>query len=215
MWAISNPNPLPTFIYPENGSPSGRTLAGVHRSLAAIFPSHFIDFTSVDAAYEKFVARVASATSPGSFYLFDRKKNELRPLGDRMPWLAGRALAKKEPFTFRTEDGLTLHGFLTRALTDTPQRAPSVVLVHGGPHGPLDTFHYDREIQFLAAIGLNVVQVNFRGSGGFGQAFIESGYREWSRLMVDDVIAGYRSLAVRKSERTPVSTGRATGRSMP
>lgn len=195
VWAISNPNPLPTFIYPENGNPSGQTLAGVHKSLAAIFPSHFIDFTSVDAAYEKFVARVASATSPGSFYLFDRKKNELRPLGDRMPWLAGRALAKKEPFTFQTEDGLTLHGFLTRALTDTPQRAPSVVLVHGGPHGPFDTFHYDREIQFLAAIGLNVVQVNFRGSGGFGQAFIESGYREWSRLMVDDVIAGYRSLA--------------------
>ena len=195
VWAISNPNPIPAFIYPDNGNPHGRTLAGIHKSLAAAFPLQFIDFTSVDAAYQKFIARVASDTSPGRFYLFDRKKNELRQLADSMPWLAERPLAKKAPFAFRTEDGLTLHGFLTRALTDTPQQAPSVVLVHGGPHGPFDTFHYDREIQFLAAIGLNVVQVNFRGSGGFGQAFIESGYREWSRLMVDDVIAGFLSLA--------------------
>ena len=195
VWAISNPNPIPEFIYPENGNPSGQTLAGVHKSLAGAFPAHFIEFTGIDAAYEKFIARVSSDTSPGRFLLFDRKKNELRQLADRMPWLAERSLANKAPFTFRTGDGLTLHGFLTRALTDTPQRAPSIVLVHGGPHGPFDTFHYDREIQFLAALGLNVIQVNFRGSGGFGQAFIESGYHEWSRLMVDDVIAGFASLA--------------------
>ena len=195
VWAISNPNPIPTFIYPEIANPSGRALAAVHKSLAAAFPSHFIDFTSVDADYGKFIARVASDTSPGVFYLYDRKKNELRQLAARMPWLAERPLANKAPFTFRTEDGLTLHGFLTRALTDAPEQAPSIVLVHGGPHGPFDTFHYEREIQFLAAIGLNVVQVNFRGSGGFGTAFVERGYRQWSRLMVDDVIAGFRSLA--------------------
>lgn len=195
VWAITNANPVPRFIYPETGNPTGRTLAAVHKSLAAAFPAHFIDFTSADAAYEKIIARVSSDTSPGRFYLFDRKKNELRQLAERMPWLAGRPLARKAPLTFRTEDGLTLHGFLTRALTDAPRRAPSIVLVHGGPHGPFDTFHYDREIQFLAAIGLNVVQVNFRGSGGFGTAFMESGYRQWSRLMVDDVIAGFRSLA--------------------
>ena len=195
VWAISNPNPIPHFIYPDNGNPAGQTLAGVHKSIATAFPSHFVDFTGVDDAYEKFIARVSNDVSPGRFLLFDRKKNELRQLADRMPWLAERPLAKKAPFTFRTGDGLTLHGFLTRAITDAPEHAPSIVLVHGGPHGPFDTFHYEREIQFLAAIGLNVVQVNFRGSGGFGQTFIESGYREWSRSMVDDVIAGFRSVA--------------------
>ena len=195
VWGISNPNPEPSYIYPENGNPTGRTLAGVHKSLVNAFPSHFVDFTSVDTDYEKLIARVASDTSPGVFYLYDRKKNELRQLAERMPWLAGRPLAKKAPFTVQTEDGLTLHGILTRALTDAPQRSPSIVLVHGGPHGPFDTFHYEREIQFLAAIGLNVVQVNFRGSGGFGTVFVESGYRQWSRLMVDDVIAGFQKLA--------------------
>ena len=194
MYAIVNPNPLPKYIYPESENDIARALAGIQKSLATAFPSHFIDITSHDAAFEKFIVRVHSDTSPGKFFLFDQKKNEVRHLADSRPWLADRPLAGKSPFTFATEDGQTLHGFLTRAMSDTPRQAPSIVLVHGGPHGPFDTFHYDSEIQFLAAIGLNVIQVNFRGSGGFGRAFIESGYRQWSRAMVDDVIAGFRSL---------------------
>ena len=195
MYAIANPNPLPNYIYPENVNGIARTLAGIHKSLAAAFPSHFIDITSHDAAFEKFIIRVSSDMSPGRFFHFDQKKNAVRHLADSRPWLADRPLAAKLPFTFRTGDDLTLHGFLTRAVTDTPQKAPSIVLVHGGPHGPFDSFHYDHEVQFLAAIGLNVVQVNFRGSGGFGQAFVERGYRQWSRSMVDDVISGFMSRA--------------------
>ena len=195
MYAISNPNPLPAYIYPGSENAVARNLAAVHRSLTSAFTSRFVDIVSHDADLEQFIVRVSGDTSPGSFFLLDRIGNQVRSLGDSRPWLAERALAEKSPFTFRTADGLTLHGFLTRAMTEAPRQAPSVVLVHGGPHGPFDTFHYDHEVQFLAALGLNVVQVNFRGSGGFGQAFIESGYRQWSRLMVDDVIAGFMSLA--------------------
>ena len=193
-YAISNPNPLPAYTYLLSENAVAQSLAGVHRSLTAVFTSRFVDIVSHDADFEQFVVRVSGDTSPGSFFLLDRQENQIRPLGDSRPWLAERPLAEKLPFTFRTSDGLTLHGFLTRAMTEVPHRAPSVVLVHGGPHGPFDTFFYDHEVQFLAALGLNVVQVNFRGSGGFGQAFMESGYRQWSRLMVDDVIAGFRSL---------------------
>ena len=195
IYAIVNPNPLPAYVYPDTPDPHARTLAEVHRSLTAAFPSQFVDLTSHDDANEKFIALVYGDTDPGTFYLYDRKASELRHLGERLPWLADRKLAKKTPFTFQTEDGLTLHGFLTKALNVDARQAPSVVLVHGGPHGPFDTYYYDREVQFLAALGLNVVQVNFRGSGGYGQAFIESGHRQWSRLMVDDVIAGFESLA--------------------
>ena len=195
VYAITNLNPFPTYIYPDSQRPLAQTLSRMHKSLAAAFPSHFIDFTSHDAALEKFIVRVSSDTLPGRFFLFDQKTNELRHLSDSRPWLKDRPLAEKQPITFRTEDGLTLHGFLTRAIAETPKKAPSIILVHGGPHGPFDTFHYDHEVQFLAALGLNVVQINFRGSGGFGQAFVESGYLQWSRLMVDDVIAGFMSLA--------------------
>ena len=195
LYAIANANPLPSFIYPDNENADARTLAGIHKSVAAAFPQHFIEVRGHDAALEQIVVEVRSDTLPGRFLLFDRRKNELRHLADRSAWLADRPLAAKTPFSFATRDGLTLHGFLTRALTDAPREAPSIVLVHGGPHGIFDTFHYHPEIQFLAALGLNVVQVNFRGSGGFGQAFLESGYREWSRGMVDDVIAGFQSLA--------------------
>ena len=193
--AVTNANPVPTFIYPEVENANAQILAGIHKSVAAAFPDHFVRFWSFDDALEQVIVEVSSDTLPGRFLLFDRTKNELRHLADRSAWLADRPLAPKTPFTFVTRDGLTQHGFLTRAVTETPREAPSVVLVHGGPHGPLDTFHYDREVQFLAAIGLNVIQVNFRGSGGFGQAFMKSGYRQWSRAMVDDVIDGFRSLA--------------------
>ncbi|MXW49127.1 MAG: S9 family peptidase [Gammaproteobacteria bacterium] len=195
LYAIANANPLPSFIYPDNENADARTLAGIHKSVAAAFPQHFVEIRGHDAALEQVVVEVRSDTLPGRFLLFDRRKNELRHLADRSAWLADRPLAAKTPFSFATRDGLTLHGFLTRALTDAPREAPSIVLVHGGPHGIFDTFHYHPEIQFLAALGLNVIQVNFRGSGGFGQAFLESGYREWSRGMVDDVIAGFQSLA--------------------
>ena len=195
MYAVANPNPLPNYIYPESENAIARTLAGIHKSLAAAFPSHFIDITSHDADFEKFIIRVSSDTSPGKYFLFDQEKNEVRHLAESRPWLADRPLVAKMPFTFRTADDLTLHGFLTRAMADNPLQAPSIVLVHGGPHGPFDTFHYEHEAQFLAALGLNVVQINFRGSGGFGQAFVESGYRQWSRSMVDDVISGFMSLA--------------------
>ena len=194
IYAIINPTPLPAYVYPDTQDPGARTLAEVHRSLTAAFPSRFVDFTSYDDANEKFVALVYGDTDPGTFYLYDRKASELRHLGERLPWMADRKLAKKTPFTFQTEDGLTLHGFLTKGLNVDARQAPSVVLVHGGPHGIFDTYHYDREVQFLAALGLNVIQVNYRGSGGYGQAFIESGYRQWSRLMVDDVVAGFKSL---------------------
>ena len=211
IYAIANPNPLPSYIFPDSENPIARTLAKIHKSLAAIFPSHFIDIAGHDAAFEKFIIRVSSDTLPGKFLLLDQKKNEMRHLADSRPWLAERPLAEKSPFTFRTEDDLTLHGFLTRAMTETPQKAPSIVLVHGGPHGPFDTFHYDHEIQFLAAIGLNVIQINFRGSGGYGQAFIESGYRQWSRLMVDDLISGFTSLAGTEVSRDACIYGASYG----
>ena len=211
VYAIANPKPLPSYIYPETGNPVARILAGVHRSLVDAFPSQFVEIGSHDADFENLIVRVSGATSPGSFFLVDRKKNETRHLSDSMPWLRDRSLADKLPFTFTAGDGLTLHGFLTRAISENPKQAPSVVLVHGGPHGPFDTYHYDREIQFLAALGLNVVQVNFRGSGGFGQAFIESGYRQWSRLMVDDVVAGFQSLAGREIGRDACIYGASYG----
>ena len=211
LYAIANANPLPGYTYPDRKGLNARTLAEVHKSVAAAFPSHFVDIRNHDAAFEKLVVEVHSDRLPGRFLLFDRKKSELRHLADRRAWLADRPLAAKSPFTFSTRDGLTLHGILTRALTEAPREAPSVVLVHGGPHGPFDTFHYDREVQFLAAMGLNVVQVNFRGSGGFGQAFIESGYLEWSRAMVNDVIDGFRSLAGEEVGETACIYGASYG----
>jgi dipeptidyl aminopeptidase/acylaminoacyl peptidase len=91
----------------------------------------------------------------------------------------------KEPFTLKARDGVELHGYITRPSGEGPHAL--VVLPHGGPHGFRDYWDYDWEVQLLANRGYAVLQVNFRGSGGYGEAFQSRGYTEWGARMQDDV----------------------------
>jgi len=97
-------------------------------------------------------------------------------------------MASVEPFAFKARDGLELHGYLTRppGKPDAKQ-LPLVVLVHGGPYEIRDSWRFDPEVQLLASRGYAVLQVNFRGSGGYGDAFLRAGFREWGGKMQDDV----------------------------
>ena len=83
----------------------------------------------------------------------------------------------KEPISLQARDGMELQGYVTRATGDGPH--PMVVLPHGGPHGVRDKWEYDPEVQLLASRGYTVLQVNYRGSGGYGMDFESAGYREW------------------------------------
>jgi dipeptidyl aminopeptidase/acylaminoacyl peptidase len=97
-------------------------------------------------------------------------------------------MAAMEPVAFKARDGLALHGYLTRPPgKDDAKNLPMVVYVHGGPYFVRDAWEYDRDVQFLASRGYAVLQVNFRGSGGYGHAFQQKGYREWGGAMQDDV----------------------------
>jgi dipeptidyl aminopeptidase/acylaminoacyl peptidase len=82
-------------------------------------------------------------------------------------------------------DGVVLHGYVTRPATPGPH--PLVVMPHGGPHGVRDVWSFDSEAQLLASRGYAVLQVNYRGSGGYGIDFEEMGYRQWGARMQDDV----------------------------
>jgi dipeptidyl aminopeptidase/acylaminoacyl peptidase len=91
----------------------------------------------------------------------------------------------KEAIALKARDGLELHGYVTRPAGDGPH--PLVVLPHGGPHGVRDSWEYDPEVQLLAIRGYAVLQVNFRGSGGYGTDFETAGYGEWGAKMQDDL----------------------------
>lgn len=97
-------------------------------------------------------------------------------------------LSPMQPFTITARDGMTLPGYLTLPKgAEKGDKLPMIVNVHGGPHGPRDMWGFNAENQFFANRGYAVLQVNFRGSGGYGSEFLEAGYGEWGRAMQNDV----------------------------
>lgn len=130
-------------------------------------------------------------TATPSFYLYNRSADSLSTLFNAREPVDG-TLAKMEPIEFTARDGLVLHGYLTKPRSG---RAPwpTVVLVHGGPWRR-DMWGYNPEVQWLANRGYAVLQVNFRGSDGYGKAFLNAGNREWGEAMSTDLVDGVQWL---------------------
>jgi dipeptidyl aminopeptidase/acylaminoacyl peptidase len=128
----------------------------------------------------------ASDVKPAGAYLYDRQAKTLGKLYDARPELAGAPLMPMRPVTIRSRDGVDLVCYLTRpASAETP--GALVLLVHGGPWAR-DMFGFNPYHQWLANRGYSVLSVNFRGSTGFGKAFVNAGDVEWGRRMDDDLL---------------------------
>lgn len=159
--------------------------AQLYRELASAFPEDRVLVSSATRDGRKAVVHVSGDREPGTFHLLDVATGDLSLLVRSRHWLQRDTLARQVPVTIPARDGVVLHGYLTRPLAAAD--APLVVLVHGGPFGVSDAWGFNEEVQMLAARGYAVLQVNFRGSGGRGRAFIESGYRQWGGRMQDDL----------------------------
>lgn len=120
------------------------------------------------------------------YWLYDRKKGSAELLFEMFPKLAAYVLAPVEPVEIAARDGLKLVGYLTTPPWSCEGRRPMILIPHGGPYAR-DSWSFDREVQWLANRGYIVLQVNFRGSEGFGRAFKQAGYREWGGKMQDDL----------------------------
>ena len=130
----------------------------------------------------------------GTYHLLDMDKSELRPVGQAYGDISSDQVAPVRPITFAAADGLELHGYLTTPVGRDARNLPLVVLAHGGP-AARDVPGFDWWAQALASRGYVVLQVNFRGSTGYGDAFTEAGYGEWGRKMQTDLSDGVRYLA--------------------
>jgi dipeptidyl aminopeptidase/acylaminoacyl peptidase len=122
-----------------------------------------------------------------AYYMYDRESRTGRPLFEARPELSGYTLAAMEPFSYAARDGLVIHGYLTFPPGVSRSSLPTVVNVHGGPQ-TRDAWGYDPEAQWLANRGYLCVQVNYRGSTGYGKSFVAAGDREWGAKMHDDLI---------------------------
>ena len=136
----------------------------------------------------KAVVLASSDMDPGTFYLWDAAAGKAAALLQRAPWIKPAAMASKQAVEFKARDGLLLHGYLsTPPGKEQARHLPLVLYVHGGPFGIRDEWEYDPYVQALATHGYAVLQVNYRGSSGYGSGFIRAGYGEWGGKMQDDL----------------------------
>jgi dipeptidyl aminopeptidase/acylaminoacyl peptidase len=156
-----------------------------HQALERAFPQQRVTLTSSSDDGRWVIVFVDSDVNPGDYYLFDTTTKHADFLRAGRIWIEPKQMRPKEPFTLKARDGLELHGYVTRPAGDGPY--PMVVLPHGGPHAIHDTWEFNPEVQLLASRGYAVLQVNFRGSGGYGMDFQSAGYREWGGKMQDDI----------------------------
>jgi dipeptidyl aminopeptidase/acylaminoacyl peptidase len=126
---------------------------------------------------------------PNAYHLFDRKTKKAEFLFSTQPKLDKYKLAQMEPIEYKAQDGLTIHGYLTKPVGVEARNLPAVLLVHGGPWAR-DNWRFDPMAQWLANRGYAVLQVNFRGSTGYGKEFMNAGNREWAGKMHQDLIDG-------------------------
>jgi len=156
-------------------------------SMQAAFPGTEVVNVSSTLNGEKSIYAVASDTHSSEFYLFDHKTKKAEHIAERMEWINPEQMAMMEPVKLKARDGLELEGFLTLPKNSTGKNLPLIVHPHGGPFDVNDGWGFYPEIQMLANRGYAVLQVNFRGSGNYGKAFMSKGYKQWGKAMQDDL----------------------------
>ena len=157
------------------------------------FAGRQVDVYGWTADGMKTLALVQAPSSPPVYYLVDFSTHRADIAGEEYPALAGVPLGEVKPIEYKARDGTTIPAFLTTPPGNAAAPFPLVVLPHGGPQGR-DYLRFDWLVQFLSTRGYAVLQPQFRGSTGFGDAFQEAGYRQWGGLMQDDVTDGVHAM---------------------
>jgi dipeptidyl aminopeptidase/acylaminoacyl peptidase len=161
--------------------------AKILADLQAAFPGRYVDVVSTSADQQLLVLFAASDREPGVWYLFDRAARKASVLARSRPAVDPARQGTTRAITLKARDGLELHGLLTVPAGSSGKNLPLVVTPHGGPHWIMDRWGYDDETQMLAQHGYAVLQVNFRGSGGYGREFLNKGRRQWGGDMINDI----------------------------
>ncbi|GLS83592.1 alpha/beta hydrolase family protein [Paraferrimonas haliotis] len=171
-----------TIFFDENSA-----YAKEYRSLEAAFPKHRVSIASSTKDDSIWIIRVSSDVNPGEYYKYDRQQNKLSFLLKPYPWLDKKQMSEMTPVDITARDGLLMQGYLTIPKGSDGKNLPLIIHPHGGPYGPRDYWGYNPEVQVMASRGYAVLQVNFRGSGGYGREFQNIGFGEWGLKMQDDL----------------------------
>ena len=157
------------------------------QDLDAAFKGSLVNITSSSEDNSKVVAFVEGDKFAPAYFLYEPKSRSVRKILDPYPSLANVSMGSVNAVSMIARDGVQISAYLTLPASGEREKLPLIVLPHGGPHGVRDRWGFDAEVQLLANRGYAVLQVNFRGSGGYGRDFLYSGYQQWGLSMQDDL----------------------------
>jgi dipeptidyl aminopeptidase/acylaminoacyl peptidase len=169
---------------------------GQRVSLASIYenPDSAVTLASVSADHKRFMVVADSPTEGPSYFLVNAADGSARGIGQVYGAVNPQDIGERRAVAFKASDGLALSGYLTLPHGRDPKGLPLVVFPHGGP-AARDTPGFDWWAEAMASRGYAVLQVNYRGSDGYGDAFLEAGFGEWGKKMQTDLSDGVRYLA--------------------
>lgn len=159
----------------------------LHRQIGEALGQDTVRIVTRSRGSERMLVWGGNESDPGALYVFTPETLELKLLGNYRPEIDFTQLARTQPVQYRARDGLEISAYLTLPRGREPHSLPLIILPHGGPFGIRDKLEYNDEVQLLANRGYAVLQPNFRGSGGYGEAFYDRGHGEVGRGMQDDL----------------------------
>jgi dienelactone hydrolase len=165
-------------------------MAALQKRLSKAVPEHNLSILSRSRDGNRLLILGEAPDDPGIFYIFDRANGDLRRFVDVQAALPPEWLSATKPVRYTARDKTEIPAYLTLPKGRNPKNLPLIILPHGGPYGVRDKMQYDGEVQMLANRGYAVLQPNFRGSGGYGKAFVDSGKGQIGRGMQDDLDDG-------------------------
>ncbi len=165
----------------------------IFSNIQAKLPNYEIILASENKDEDIYIVRTYSDRSRGAFYVYEVEGNRLTKLADVSPWLNEDDLCEMKPISYTSRDGLTINGYLTLPKGKDAKNLPVIMNPHGGPW-VRDQWIFNPEVQLFANRGYAVLQMNYRGSLGFGRKFWEASFKEWGKKMQDDVSDGVRWL---------------------
>jgi dipeptidyl aminopeptidase/acylaminoacyl peptidase len=151
-----------------------------------------IGITGVNKDENILILRTYSDKSLGAYYIYNSEDDKMEKIVDVSPWIDENEMSNQLPIAYQSRDGLKINGYLTLPKgynMENAKNLPVVINPHGGPWAR-DSWGFNPEIQFLANRGYAVLQMNFRGSTGYGRKFFEASFKKWGREMQDDITDG-------------------------
>lgn len=169
--------------------------AGRERLQATIdkaLPATENTIASVSDDEKIYVIHAGSDVDPGTYYILDLRRGSMGAVGKVNRRINPAQMQAMRPIEYKARDGLVIHGYLTLPAGADKAKVPLIIHPHGGPFGVRDEWGFNEEVQFLANRGYAVLQINYRGSGGYGDKFLRAGWKEWGGKMQDDLSDGVK-----------------------